>query len=196
MQTKVGADGGWGFGGYVVSAGKRQKDEKRVREDPEPIRPAGRPGESDRFEALVEAYKKHAEELRAIEDRQNKTIALVLGILGAAGTLLIKGVGIGTAPKVYVSMLSFGVVLIGNLTILELHNLRKAVRDLLVRCEIAFRFYEVGAFLEGKKLYNDYELKYPDKGAWMWRYYVIVWPVWLGFILLLVRGESLFQAVK
>ena len=51
---------------------------KRDREKPESIHPAQQPGESHRFEALLEAYKKHAEELRGIEDRQSKTIALVI----------------------------------------------------------------------------------------------------------------------
>src|ERR1039457_2118486 len=81
---------------------------KRDREKPESIHPAQQPGESHRFEALLEAYKKHAEELRGIEDRQSKTIALVLGILGAAGTLLIKGVELQPAPKVIVWLVCAG----------------------------------------------------------------------------------------
>ena len=169
---------------------------KRDREKPESIHPAQQPGESHRFEALLEAYKKHAEELRGIEDRQSKTIALVLGILGAAGTLLIKGVELQPAPKVYVSLVAFSVVLIGNLTIYELHDLRRAVRDLLVRCEIALRFYEVGTFLQGKMLYTSDEWKYPERGAWMRRYYVIVWLVCAGFLWLLWSGNSIPAAIK
>jgi hypothetical protein len=72
-------------------------------EDPETIRPAQQtvgPSQSSPPSGLLEAYKKHVEELRGIEDRQNKIIALLLGIFSSAGTLLIKeAVHLGCGPK-------------------------------------------------------------------------------------------------
>jgi hypothetical protein len=80
---------------------------------------------------------------------------------------------------------------IGQHAVNELHNLRIAVRDLLVRCEIALRFYEVGAFLEQKPLYTNYEKKYPTRGDWMKQNYWIAWLVCVGFLLLLWFGKHI-----
>jgi len=55
--------------------------------------------------ALLEAYKKHAQELSGIEDRQYKIIVLLLGIFSAAATLLLaKDVHVDLAQKIYVSV--------------------------------------------------------------------------------------------
>jgi hypothetical protein len=171
---------------------KRRKGKKSGRPDPEDpalMHPTPKPSGSDQSGspgALLESYKKHVEELRGIEDRQNKAIALLLGIFSAAGTLLIKeATDLGYAPKVYVTLLALVVVGIGQHAINELHDMRTAVRDLLVRCEIALGFYEPGAFLVGKPLYTNYELKYPTRGNWMKQNYWIVWSVSLGFLVLL-----------
>ena len=81
---------------------KPDKGEKSGRPEPEdkksmcPAQP-GPPG------ALIEAYKKHVEELRGIDDRQSKIIALLLGVLSAAGTLLIKEAAPSSAAKRYMS---------------------------------------------------------------------------------------------
>lgn len=153
--------------------------------------------------ALLEAYKKHVEELRGIEDRQNKTIALLLGILSAAGTLLLKPVDHMDWPiKLYISLVAFALVILGHHTINELHDLRIAVRDLLVRCEVALRFYEVDKFLQGDMLYTDYEKEYATgkkggwikqtfgkKGRWIKHTYWIVWSVCVAFVLLLWRDN-------
>jgi hypothetical protein len=147
-----------------------------------PVPPAG----------LLEAYKKHVEELNRIEDRQNKIIALILGILSAAGTLLSKsGFDVDDAQKAYFSLVALVVAGIGQHAINELHDMRIAVRDLLVRCEIGLGFYEVGAFLAGKTLYTDYEWQYPTRGAWMKQNYWIVWLVCAGFLVLLLFGKDL-----
>ena len=46
----------------------------------------------------------------------------------------------------------------------ETHDLRKAVRDLLVRCELAMQFYTPDVFVKGRQLYDDSERDYPHKG--------------------------------
>jgi hypothetical protein len=172
--------------------GKVKEVEERVEEDLTLMQPALRTGESDQpppSVALLEAYKKHVDELKGIEDRQNKIIALILGILSAAATLLIKK---GTddlelAPRIYISMVALVIVYIGQHAINELGDLRRAVRDLLVRCEIALRFYEVGAFLKGRMLYTSYERGYRTRGGWLKQSYWFVWLVCVGFIVLLWR---------
>jgi hypothetical protein len=53
-------------------------DDIRVEEDLKSMHPTLRTGDSDQpfpSGALLEAYKKHAQELKGIEDRQNKIIA-------------------------------------------------------------------------------------------------------------------------
>jgi hypothetical protein len=144
----------------------------------------------DATEILLQAYKKHVEELRGIEARQSKVIALILGILSAAGTLFINGkITLEVAQKVYVSLLAIVVVYIGQHAIGELHDFRIAVRDLLVRCEIALRFYENSAFLNEEMLYTDYEKGYPTRGNWMKQDYWIVWLVSVVFLLVLWQQE-------
>ncbi len=175
---------------------KKKKKKKEGRPKPEdkksmhPAQQSGGSGQSGPPAALLEAYKKHIEELRGIEDRQGKIVALVLGVLSAAGTLLIKEkVPLAGIPKVFVLAVAFAIVFIGRHAVHELHDMRIAARDLLVRCEIALRFYKHGVFLKEKPLYIDYELDYPTRGKWMKENYYIVWLVYVGFVLLLWQGQ-------
>lgn len=174
-------------------------------EDLKSMSPAQQPAQPVPAGALLEAYKKHVAELRGIEDRQSKLVGLILGILSAAGTLLINahlqpsprtGTASGSYPfpvswighnaaRIYVSLVAVVAVAIGRHAVNELHDLRKHVRDLLVRCEIALGFYETGAFLKGKPLYTTDEQEYPTKGAWMKQNYWIVLLVCAGFLLFL-----------
>jgi hypothetical protein len=150
------------------------------------MHPTKRTSSTDSHGTLVEAYKKHAEQLRWIEDRQDKTIGLLLGIFGAAGTLLIKeGVHMGWQLTLYVSVISVLIAVMGQHAITELHDLRVAARDLLVRCEIALGLYEVDRFLDRDALYTEYERDYPKRGTWMKQNSWIVWIVCAGFIVLL-----------
>jgi hypothetical protein len=148
-------------------------------------------GQLDPPTALLEAYKKHVEELRGIEDRQNKTIALILGIFSAAGTLLIAKQGdIPLPPKLYVTFVAVALVWIGQHAVDELHDLRIAVRGLLVRCETALGFYQTDKFFQGEMLYTTGEQEYAlGKGAWMKQNYRIVWGVSTAFLVLLWLKE-------
>jgi len=75
---------------------------------------------------------------------------------------------------------------IGQHVINELHDLRIAVRDLLVRCEIGLGFYEDGAFLKEIPLYTDYEGKYYTRGGWTKLYYLVVWLAFTGLVVSLI----------
>lgn len=154
--------------------------------DPEKMHPT-QPVGAQPPAALLEAYKKHAQELGSIEDRQYKIIVLLLGIFSAAATLLLaKEVHVDPAQKIYVSVVAFLATVIGQHVINELHDLRIAVRDLLVRCEIGLGFYEDGAFLKVIPLYTDYEGKYHTRGGWTRQYYLVVWLALTGLVLLLI----------
>ena len=68
----------------------------------------------------------------------------------------------------------------------ELHNLRIAVRDLLVRCETALGFYQTDKFFQGEMPYTTDEQTYAlGKGAWMKQNYWIVRGVSTAFLVLL-----------
>src|SRR6266487_4498740 len=110
--------------------GQRKKEEKTVRSGPKysksiPLaQQSATPVQLSPPGPLLEAYKKHVEELRGIEDRQSKLIALLLGILSAAGTLLIEKAGnFGCASKLFVSGVAILIVLIGHHAIHEFHDL-------------------------------------------------------------------------
>jgi hypothetical protein len=136
--------------------------------------------------ALLEAYKKHTEELRRIEDRQHQIVALVIGIFSAAATLLTKGwVPDSLLVVAYLSMVALAIGWLGFHSINELHDLRIAVRELLVRCEIGLGFYKLGAFLEERMLYTEYELHYQKRGKWLRLEHWIVAMICLTFVALL-----------
>jgi hypothetical protein len=115
--------------------------------------------------SLREAYKKHSAELASLEDRHNKLLLLILGLFGAGATA-VSTISLQKEP---LSALCFTVIVIGvgwvglHATI-EAHDLRRAVRDLLVRCELAMQFYTPDVFVKGKPLYGDAEREYSDKG--------------------------------
>jgi|HubBroStandDraft_2_1064218.scaffolds.fasta_scaffold44624_1 hypothetical protein len=115
---------------------------------------------------LLEAYKKHAAELSSLEDRLNKIVLLILGLFGAgvtaASTINLKGQWqIALCFVVIVG----GVGWLGHHAVGEAADLRKAVRDLLVRCELAMDFYTPDKFVRGKALYGEAERDYPQKGG-------------------------------
>jgi small-conductance mechanosensitive channel len=116
--------------------------------------------------SLHEAYKKHSAELASLEDRHNKSLLLILGIFGAGATA-VSTVSIQQEALAAwcFTVIVASVAWVGVHATHEAHDLRKAVRDLLVRCELAMQFYTPGVFVKGKRLYDDAELGYPDKGA-------------------------------
>jgi hypothetical protein len=118
---------------------------------------------------LQEAYKKHATELANIEDRQHKHALLMLGIFSAGATLIASGrIDISCALAVALTIFSIAVVVPSIWYNCELHCLRGATRELLVRCEIALGFHKEGHFLQGeKKLYADNDIAYGEKGNWL-----------------------------
>src|SRR5260370_6644632 len=141
--------------------------------------------DTDRYSSLHEAYKKHSTELAALEDRLNKTLVLILGFFGA-GVTAVSAVNL---ERERVAALCFAVIVVGVM-LLGLHvtteagDLRKAVRDLLVRCELAMQFYTPDVFVKGKPLYDKAEREYPEKGG------TLTYPSY--FVIILTAGLLLY----
>jgi len=115
---------------------------------------------------LLEAYKKHSTELVSIEDRENKFLALISAgyVAGATATSTIDLRGYPHLACFFVVIVVLSAAL-GRHVVHEAHDLRQAVRDMLVRCELAMDFYKSGAFLKGRPLYGDAERCYAGKGG-------------------------------
>jgi hypothetical protein len=115
--------------------------------------------------ALYEAYRKHSASLASIEDRENKFLLLILTVFGAGATAVSKINLKGHCPTTwYLTTLVVIIVCVGFSVIHETHDLRVAVRDLLVQCELAMQFYTPGVFLKDLPLYQDAERQYAVKG--------------------------------
>jgi hypothetical protein len=133
--------------------------------------------DADRYSSLHEAYKKHSTELASLEDRLNKSLLLILGLFGA-GVTAVSTVSLAGEPLAAVcfTVIVSGVALLGLHVTNEADDLRKAVRDLLVRCELAMLFYTPSVFVKDKPLYDDAERDYPNKGGTLTypSYFVII----------------------
>lgn len=137
-------------------------------------------------EVLLAAYQKHATELLAIEDAQQKFLALLLGILGAGGTFLAgMQVSLSLGPKLGVTIIVVAVVLIGLVYTAVRSRARATTRALLVRCEEALGFYREGAFFNKETLYGDALKNFPGRGGWLSWNYALVPAVGLGFLVVL-----------
>ena len=115
--------------------------------------------------SVHEAYKKHSAELASLEDRHNKTLVLILGLFGAGVTALSTvnfQENLPAAVCFFIIVTGFG--WLGIHATGEAHDLRKAVRDLLVRCELAMQFYTPDVFVRREPLYDDAERQYSGKG--------------------------------
>lgn len=128
-------------------------------------RPESNLPETDRPNSLHEAYKKHSTELASIEDRENKFLVLIFAVYGAGATAIsainLQGHSLAWLFVVIVCLTAW----VGQHTVHEAHDLRKAVRDMLVRCELAMEFFTPGAFLKDMPLYEDAERCYSSKGG-------------------------------
>jgi hypothetical protein len=135
-------------------------------------------GPPQKCEALREAYKRHCSELVTIDEQQVKLLLVMLGIFSAGATFLASRSRIDpggmTAPgdlnlvvKIGLTIITFTLLYQWAHYSIERHNYRQAVRDLLVRCELALGFYAKDAYLKGDALYTPEELKFHTKGGFM-----------------------------
>lgn len=139
-----------------------------------------------KYEILLAAYQKHATELLAIEEAQQKFITLLLGILGAGGTFLAgTQASLSCGPRLGVTLIVVAIVVIGLLYTAVRSRARETTRALLVRCEEALGFYEPGAFFNKDTLYGETLKKYPGRGGWLSWNYALVPATGLGFLVVL-----------
>lgn len=136
-------------------------------------------GPPQKCEALREAYKRHCSELVTIDEQQVKLLLVMLGIFSAGATFLASRAkngapgdlnapgDLGLVVKIGLTIITFTLLYQWAHYSIERHNYRQAVRDLLVRCELALGFYAKDAYLKGDALYTPEELKFHTKGGFM-----------------------------
>ena len=139
--------------------------------------------DDQKAEILREAYSKHAAELLAIEEAQQKLTTLILAILGAGGSFVASTTTpLTNAARWGLTIIVASTVMIGLVNTLFRSRARQTTRALLVRCEEAMGFHAVGTYLEGQTLYGEELRKYPSRGAWLNLIYALVLAVGLGFL--------------
>jgi hypothetical protein len=140
-------------------------DHKFLEDEDKPVSALPELLKSDRLNSLHEAYRKHSTELASIEDRENKFLVLTSAgyVAGATAisTIDLQGHYCIVCFFVVIVFLTVG---LGVHVIHENGDLRKAVRDMLVRCELAMGFYRPDVFLESIPLYGNAERCYSSKG--------------------------------
>lgn len=149
--------------------------------------------DSEKAKVLREAYRKHAQSLHDIEDTQVKLTALLLGILGAGATF-IAGVKqpLLLGAKLGLSLVIVATMLIGTISTVFRSRARRATRYLLVRCERALGFHEVGVYIVDEVLYaNDANVtsrkltEFSKRRNWLAYINWLVIAVGIGFLLVL-----------
>jgi hypothetical protein len=137
-------------------------------------------------EIVREAYRKHATELLAIEESQQKFTVLLLAILGAGGSF-IAGVRVPLpiGAKWGLTVLVLATISIGLIYTVFRNGARATTRALLVRCEEALGFQIQGAYIPGETLYGEVLKSYPKKGGWLGFISVLVVAAGLGFLIVL-----------
>lgn len=142
---------------------------------------------AQKAEILRETYKKHATELLAIEDGQFKLLALLLGIIGAGASFLagMKELILPVWAKVGLSLVIGAITLIAVVQSYFRARARVTTRDLLVRCEKALGFFDVGAYVPKEPLYEEPLKSYSKVGGWLAWVVVLVVIAGVGFCVLL-----------
>src|SRR5271157_2015281 len=157
--------------------------------------PPPSPFSTDYKDFLLEAYKKHSTELASIEDRLNKLLLIILGVFGAGATAISKA-KLATGPAGALIFLVVVFAYFGVHYVFEIHQVKAAVRYLLVRCEIDMGFYfpndrtkDIPRYI--KQLYTDEELEYPTKGEFLRNTYAaVIILAALGLVLLIFQAAG------
>lgn len=142
--------------------------------------------DAQKAEVVRDAYKKHADELRAIEDAQGKLTAVILGIFGAGASFLAgTKQAIPLGAKWGLTVVVLAIVGVGTIIAWFRRGARTGTRNLLKRCEVALGFYENDFYISGEKLYGDLFQKFPRKGWWLDLTIILAAVSGFGFLLLL-----------
>jgi len=146
--------------------------------------------DDQKAEILREAYKKHAAELLALEEAQQKLTTLILAILGAGGSFVASTeTPLTDRARWGLTIIVASTVLIGLVYTWFRSRARQTTRALLVRCEEALGFQTSDTYIAGQTLYGDKLKEYPSRGAWLNLIYLLVIAVGAGF-LVVIWGSS------
>jgi hypothetical protein len=143
--------------------------------------------ETQKAEIVREVYKKHAAELLAIEEAQQKLTLLLLGVFGAGASFLAseKGPSLSGPGKIGLSLVVLGIVWVGLRYTKRRDLARVSVRGLLVDCEKALGLFDVGVYSQNLPLYGNPLEKFASKGGWLsWTFWIAALAA-LGFLVVL-----------
>lgn len=160
--------------------------------DPEPSRPpysqfAAALPEAQKAEVVREVYKKHAAELLAIEEAQQKLTLLVLGVFGAGASFLAseKAPTLSDPARIGLTLVVVSIVWVGLLYTRRRNMARISVRELLVDCEKALGLFDVAVYSPGSPLYKKELEVFTTRGGWLsWTFWVAVLAA-VGFLCVL-----------
>jgi len=137
----------------------------------------------------LDVFKKHEEELLAIEDSQVKVVGVVLGIFGTGGAFIAsmadKMSRITVNERWGLTLITSAILLLAIVSGYHRHKARRGTRYLLERCEIALGLYESGAFIEGQQLYPTPKKPYWQMGLWLVLVNGLVLLAGVGFLVVL-----------
>ena len=145
---------------------------------------------TDKVEILRDLYKKHAAELLALEEAQQKLNALVLGIFSAGATLLASDTVralVGSGGKLGLVLVTVAIGGLGGLYTFKRHQARGSVRLLLTRCEEALGCYDTGFLANGGTLYPVEFRQYKERGSWLAATFALALLSAVAFLIMLFR---------
>ena len=138
-----------------------------------------------RAEIVRDAYKKHASELLALEESQQKLVLLLLGLFGGGASVLASAkLVFGLPARVGLSLFVLSVVVIAWEYTRRRDCARQGIRALLVKCEEAFGFYEENLYVSGT-LYPASSHDFATQGAWLSRTFWLAVLAAVGFLIVL-----------
>ena len=139
-----------------------------------------------RAEIVRDAYKKHSAELLALEDSQQKLVLLLLAIFGAGASLLASAKLIfQPSAKLGLTLFVMATLIVAREYTRRRDKARQDIRSLLVQCEVALGFYELGIYIAGTTLYPPNTRDFPSRGAWLSKTFWLAVVAALGFLVVL-----------
>jgi hypothetical protein len=139
-------------------------------------------------EVVREVYKKHAAELLAIEEAQQKLTLLLLGVFGAGASFLASEKGasaLSVLSKCGLSIVTAAILLVGWRYTRRRDHARASVRNLLTDCEVALGLYAADVYVAGQPLYTAGLIRFPERGGWLSATYWIATLAAVGFVIVL-----------
>jgi hypothetical protein len=147
-----------------------------------------------RSEIIREVYRKHAAELLAIEEAQQKLVLLLLGVFGTGASFLASEKTRPLQafwPRVGLTVLVLALLAIAGVYTRHRNHARETVRHALLQCDEALGLFEPGVYLGDSQLYPAEYRTFARAGKWLgWTYWLAV-LAGIGFIVVIwSRGNA------